>query len=171
MDSLQIIIEHFEAYKKLDSAKMGSFLSHDIEFIDPSMTIVNDFDRIRFFIQFLVENMSDHTILDFKSINEVGEIVTIKWKSSYILKLNNKKIELDYTTHYTVKNGLITKQINEYDLTKYLDQAFGSFLALSYKLDRIKKMMNNQSEKILNDYIKKNTLLRLSTNFNEIHSS
>lgn len=158
MTNIQIVKEHFKAYKKLDSKKMCSYISEEIEFKDPSININNTL-RFKYFIQFLIENMGDHTILDMEEIEESGDVVTLKWKSSYLLKLNNKRIELNYTTHYTLKEKLIVKQVNEYNLTEYLNQAFGKFLTLSYKFDRIKKMMAIQTDKILGGYIANNELM------------
>lgn len=158
MTKKQTIESYFEAFGNLDSLKMNSYYTDDI--ILESLSVgVKKGDEARYYWQFLCNRIKNHKIEIIEiSINE--DIAIVKWRSSSFLTLVGKKVHLTHVSEFIFEGDLICKHKSEYDLKELIEQLFGSLIGKMGDTNFLKKIVKGQTNKLLENYIKENELVK-----------
>ncbi|MGB0885830.1 MAG: nuclear transport factor 2 family protein [Chitinophagales bacterium] len=157
MNNETIVKNFFEAFQKLDSKTMNSFLAKNISFDDPAFGKLNG-DEVKYMWQFLTKNAKNFS-LEFEIISTTKNKLEAKWTAHYTFSATGNKVVNHVNSSFTIKNDKITNHKDEFDLKKWAKQALGKAIGIFGPSFLLKKGIQAQSKQLLKKYMSKNELL------------
>lgn len=157
MTNKEIIEKFYSAFQKLDSKSMNACLAEDIVFEDPAFGKLKG-DEVKYMWQFLCENAKDFK-MEFSEIKETKKGGSAHWEAFYTFSQTGNTVHNIIDAKFEIKNGLITKHQDDFDIKKWVKQAMGSAVGLIGGSFLIKNAVRSKSRSILKSYMRKNALL------------
>ena len=157
MKNKEIIDKFYSAFQNLDSKTMNSFLAEDVIFEDPAFGKLKG-DEVKYMWQFLCENAKDFK-MEFSKITETRQGGTAHWEAYYTFSQTRNQVHNIIEANFEIKNGLIIKHTDDFDIKIWIKQAMGSTLVLIGGSFLVKNVVRKKSNSILVSYIRKNALL------------
>ena len=122
MDTLKKFTEHLS---HLEADALVSLYHDDIIFEDPAFGRLKG-ERVKDMWRLLLgrkkETQLEINVLDFESDGLTG---TASWEAKYIFNVTGRKVHNKITSTFELKDGLIVKQDDKFDLYKWSKQAMG----------------------------------------------
>lgn len=157
MTNKKIIESFYTAFQNEDSKTMNSFLSEEINFEDPAFGKLKG-DDVRFMWQFLTENSKDFS-MTFSNIEANEKTGSAFWEAHYTIGATGNKVHNKIHSIFTFKEGKIVNHKDDFDLQKWVKQAFGSTIGLFGGSSFMRKTVQKKSNALLSKYQNKNSLL------------
>ena len=149
----QTIEKFYSAFQKLDYNAMNDCYSEDIVFSDPVFGLLRG-DEVRAMWEMLCKNAKDFslTFSDIQSIDE--EYYTCKWTATYTFSKTGKKVVNNIKAFMKIKDGKIVAHSDPFRLSTWIGQALGWKGALLGWTGFMKKAVQKNARKSLNNFMK-----------------
>jgi ketosteroid isomerase-like protein len=145
-----VITKFYEAFSKKDWKTMQSCYHDDIVFEDPAFGKLKGEDAKKM-LKMLCEQGKDLE-LRYSDITCSDSTGTAFWEADYTFSATNKKVKNKINASFEIKEGLIIKHTDSFNLRKWAGQALGftGFLIGGTKF--FKKKMNSKARYSLKQY-------------------
>ena len=145
-----IINKFYTAFAKRDWQTMQSCYHDEVTFEDPAFGKLVGDDAKKMW-QMLCEQGKDLKV-EFKDVKCGTESGEAKWEAWYTLSLTKRKIHNTISASFELKDGLIIKHVDDFDLHRWAKQAFGFKGWLLGGTSFFKRQFQTQARKTLNKY-------------------
>jgi limonene-1,2-epoxide hydrolase len=121
---MPVIERFYNAFAQRDWATMGACYHAEARFSDP---VFPDLDSagVKAMWKMLLGGETDLRI-EFSVLEESAEAGLVKWDAYYTFSASKRKVHNVVTSTFTLKDGLIWKQRDTFDLWKWSRQALGT---------------------------------------------
>ena len=148
----KIVSSFYSAFKALDSEKMVSFYHPDIEFEDPAFGKLKG-EKANNMWRMLIESQQGQDFLvEFSNVKEDNENASAKWEAHYIFSKTGRKVHNRIEAEFKLKDGLIIKHTDIFDLHGWAKQALGFKGLLLGGSAFFKKKLNGQTNYLLQKF-------------------
>ena len=120
----QLIEEFYAAFAAHNVKTMASCYHAEIRFEDPVFGRLKG-DEVSKMWHMLIARSNGHLKIEFSNVraNEISG--SANWTAQYVFSTTKRTVINEVTSTFTFKDGLIYKQIDEFDFWKWSKQAFG----------------------------------------------
>lgn len=120
MDNPEILNKFYKAFQQRDYATMQSCYHEDVQFSDPAFQNLNA-KQVKAMWHMLCERGKD-LVVEFDLINENQ----VFWKANYSFSKTGRKVENRITASFQLKEGLIYRHNDQFNLWKWSGMALGT---------------------------------------------
>ncbi len=150
----QVAITYFEGFKNKNPEQMNALYKPDVDgiFNDPVFQNLNT-HQVQSMWSMLLRGSKDLTST-YKIVEVTDTSVTVEWEAHYTYSATGRKVVNNVRSVLQIENGLIVKQIDTFDLSKWTGQALPPVVAQLFAWFpdlTIRKL----AKKTLNGYIEK----------------
>ena len=149
----ELIQTFYEAFARLDHERMQNCYSPDPIFNDPVFGILQG-EEVRAMWEMLCKNAKDFslTFSDIQSLDE--EYYTCKWTATYTFSKTGRKVVNNIKAFMKIKDGKIVEHSDAFRLSTWIGQALGWKGALLGWTGFMKKAVQKNARKSLNNFMK-----------------
>ena len=119
----EIALSFYSFFQEKDGLGMTSLYHPDLEFEDPAFGPLN-YNRTCAMWKMLTKGDSD-LIIDYRLIGVKENIVNIEWIASYTFSKTGKPVKNIIQAEMTIRDGLIFRHQDRFNLHRWASQAFG----------------------------------------------
>jgi ketosteroid isomerase-like protein len=120
----QIIHKFYTAFANADTRTMCGCYHTNIQFSDPAFGLLKGKDVHQMW-KMLIEKSKGNIKIEFFDIKADQYMGSINWVATYNFSKTNRKVINQVRAHFQVKDGLILKQTDDFDIWKWSKQALG----------------------------------------------
>lgn len=146
----QIITKFYTAFAQKDWKTMQSCYHDDIVFEDPAFGQLKG-EKAKKMWRMLCEQGKDLKV-EFSEVSEDEQSGKAHWEAWYTLDLTKRKIHNKIDASFELKDGLIIKHVDTFNLHNWAKQAFGFKGRLFGGTSFFRKKFQAQANKALNRY-------------------
>lgn len=154
-----VIEQFYKAFANVDSDGMKACYHNDIVFEDPAFGVLKG-TRAKAMWQMLCDSQKDK---DFKiiatNIKENDLEGFAHWEAFYTFSKTGRKVHNKIDAVFTLKDGLIIKHTDHFNLHHWAKQALGFKGLILGKTSYFKTKLNQQTNRLLDNYMQKKELL------------
>lgn len=151
----QVITRFYSAFQKLDYKSMQDCYSENAVFNDPVFGLLHG-DEVRAMWEMLCKNAKDFslTFSDIELLDE--EYATCKWVAKYTFSKTGNKVVNNIKAFMKINDGKIVEHSDAFRLSTWIGQALGWKGILFGWTGFMKKAVQKQARKSLDNYMQKN---------------
>lgn len=151
----QVITRFYSAFQKLDYKSMQDCYSETAVFNDPVFGLLHG-DEVRAMWEMLCKNAKDFslTFSDIELLDE--EYATCKWVAKYTFSKTGNKVVNNIKAFMKINDGKIVEHSDAFRLSTWIGQALGWKGILFGWTGFMKKAVQKQARKSLDNYMQKN---------------
>ena len=150
-----VIFNFYSAFKNLDAEKMIACYHDNICFKDPAFGILTG-DRAKNMWRMLVASQKDKNFsVYFDSIMLDFDKGSAHWEAKYNFSQTGRPVHNIIEADFVIKDGLIIKHVDRFNLHRWARQAFGLKGALIGGTGFFKRQLQQRTNKLLDQYEKK----------------
>jgi limonene-1,2-epoxide hydrolase len=146
------IDKFYQAFHNLDAEKMVSLYHPDIEFEDPAFGKLKG-ERAKNMWRMLCHSLTGK---DFRISYNVSyfecENANANWEAFYTFSQTGNKVHNKISASFILKDGLIIKHLDDFDLYDWSKQAMGLKGFLLGNTSFFKKKLNQRTNKLLDNF-------------------
>ncbi len=150
---MNIIEQFYTAFQALDAEKMNACYHDNIVFHDPGFGELKG-ERAKAMWSMLCKNAKNFT-LEFSDVTLEGNKGTAHWEPTYDFSQTGKRVHNIIDATFEIKDGLIIKHTDVFDLHRWAGQALGWKGKLLGGTGFFQKKLLAQTEKMLDRYMAK----------------
>lgn len=120
----KILIKFYTAFKNYDAKTMRSCYHPNINFYDPAFGTLKGHSVSQMW-EMLLKNSKGNMKIEFSDIKADEFQGSIKWIANYNFSKTNRPVTNIIHSKFNFKDGLIIKQVDDFDIWKWSKQAFG----------------------------------------------
>jgi limonene-1,2-epoxide hydrolase len=148
-----VITKFYEAFNNLDADTMCSCYHNDIIFEDPAFSVLNG-ERAKAMWQMLCASQKGK---DFKvmssNISATENKGSAHWEAFYTFSKTGRKVHNKIDAKFEIKDGLIIKHTDTFNLHKWASQAIGIKGLLFGGMGFFKTKLQRQTNNLLDKYM------------------
>lgn len=150
-----IIETFYEAFQNLDAEKMVSLYHPDIEFEDPAFGKLKG-ERAKNMWRMLCATQKGKDFRITYNVSHFGKDNSkANWEAFYTFRPTQRKVHNKISASFILRDGLILKHIDDFNLHSWSKQALGLKGFLLGNTSFFKKKLQLQTNKLLDDFEKK----------------
>lgn len=119
-----IIAKFYRAFANHDATTMEECYHPDVEFNDPVFGTLKG-REVSDMWRMLLERSKGKLKIDFTGISDDGNTGGVQWIASYEFSKTGRNIVNHITANFKMRDGLIIKHTDDFDLWNWSRQAFG----------------------------------------------
>lgn len=150
-----LITGFYKAFQKRDWKKMAACYAPNATFHDEVFDLVGP--EIGAMWRMLCERGKDLK-LEFSNVRGTDKKASAHWEAWYTFTPTKRKVHNIIDAQFTLKNGLITKHVDAFDLHAWAGQALGAKGRLLGGLGMVHKGIRRNARKALDDFMAKHDL-------------
>ncbi len=150
----EIIHKFYSAFHVKDGTKMIELYDDKIVFEDPAFGVLNG-KRAKSMWIMLCSTAKDLEI-SFKILSSTENEVKAYWEAKYTFSRTGRKIHNKINASFVIKDGLIIKHTDSFDLHSWASQGLGIQGKLLGWTGFFKKKLNQQTEGLLIRFMNEN---------------
>jgi limonene-1,2-epoxide hydrolase len=121
----QIILHFYEAFKNMDAESMVACYHDEISFTDPAFGTIKG-EKAKNMWRMLIHSQKDKNFrIHFDSIREDRNRATAHWEAIYVFSKTGREVHNKIEAEFVLKDGLIYKHRDRFNLHKWATQALG----------------------------------------------
>lgn len=148
------IIKFYTAFANADAAQMCECYHPNIQFRDPAFGLLKG-DEVCQMWKMLIESSKGNLKIDFTEIIATEHLGSARWIATYRFSKTNRKVVNSIASKFHFQDGLIVKQIDDFDIWKWAKQALGIKGLLLGWTGFMQKKIQEQARMSLKKYCKK----------------
>jgi len=147
---MNIIEKFYQAFAQRDWKTMQACYHKDVVFEDPAFGVLKGADAHKMW-KMLCEQGKDLNVIpsNIKCTETSG---SANWEAYYTFSKTGKKVHNIVAARFEIKEGLISKHTDEFDLHKWASQALGFTGRIIGGTAFFKRKMNAQTKSLLRKY-------------------
>jgi hypothetical protein len=156
----QLIQNFYTSFKNLDPEGMKKCYHADIQFSDPAFPSLKG-KEVGAMWSMLLENLKkgkDPWLLEFSNVQADDAKGSCHWEAHYTLSTTGKRIHNIIESIFEFKDGLIIRQVDDFDFYRWAKMAFGTTGLLLGWTPIIKGKVQARVSQSLAAYIEKNQI-------------
>ena len=122
--SEQVIEEFYAAFAAHNVKTMASCYHPEIQFVDPVFGTLNG-EEVTKMWHMLIERSNGHLQIEFSNVVSNDVSGSADWTAHYIFSSTKRPVVNEVHSTFIFKDGLIFRQVDEFDMWKWSRQAFG----------------------------------------------
>ncbi|MCU0382854.1 MAG: nuclear transport factor 2 family protein [Cyclobacteriaceae bacterium] len=150
METHQLIEKFYTAFQQKDAASMLACYHPDVIFKDPVFGELNA-DDTKAMWRMLIQRGKDLK-LTFTILQTTNSQATANWQATYTFSLTGRKIENHIHAAFILKDGLLYRHTDTFNVNKWLYMAFGFKGLLIAYMPPLKKKFKSGIKKTLQQY-------------------
>jgi ketosteroid isomerase-like protein len=148
-----IITKFYEAFNNLDADAMCSYYHDDVIFEDPAFGVLKG-QRAKRMWEMLCASQKDKDFRVISSNIKVNEnIGSAHWEAFYTFSKTGRKVHNKIDASFQIKDGLIIKHTDTFNLHKWAGQAIGIKGLLFGGMNFFKTKLQKQTNYLLDKYM------------------
>lgn len=152
---MNIIESFYSCFQRLDGDGMAACYHPDIEFRDPAFGTLHG-DRAKFMWKMLCDSQKGKSfVVTFSNISLKENRGSADWSADYIFSKTGRKVVNHISASFLLKDGLIYKHDDRFNLHKWSSQAFGITGFFIGWTPFFRKKLQRQTNRLLDKYIEK----------------
>ena len=149
----KIITDFYNAFNNLDAEAMCSFYHEDIVFEDPAFGVLKG-ERAKAMWKMLCTSQKGKNFKVISSdIIENENEGSAHWEAFYMFSKTGRKVHNKIDAKFEIKDGLIIKHIDTFNLHKWANQAIGIKGMLFGGMGFFKTKLQKQTSHLLDKFI------------------
>jgi len=151
----ELLDRFYSAFQRLDYKTMQDCYSEDAVFSDPVFGLLHG-NEVRAMWEMLCKNAKDFSLTysDIKSLDE--EYATGNWVATYTFSKTGRKVVNNIKAFVRINNGKIIEHSDAFRLSTWIAQALGWKGVLFGWTNTMKKAVQKQARKNLDNFMQKN---------------
>jgi limonene-1,2-epoxide hydrolase len=146
------VSKFYSAFKDLDAETMVSCYHKDIIFQDPAFGVLKG-DRAKNMWRMLcVSQKGKDFKVEYSGISTNGNYAKAHWEAFYTFSKSGRKVHNTIDAQFEIKDGLIIKHEDTFDLHAWAKQAIGFKGLLFGGTNFFKRKLNAQTNVLLNTF-------------------
>ena len=122
---MNVIEKFYTAFTNLDEEGMVSCYADDIQFEDPAFGILEG-ERAKNMWRMLCKSQKEQNFkVTFSEVKMELEVGSAKWEAEYIFSKTGRAVHNKISASFELRDGLIVKHVDVFDLHKWAKQALG----------------------------------------------
>ena len=152
-DEERIIVDFYQAFQKRDAESMTAYYHPEILFEDPAFGKLQG-DEAKGMWKMLCSSAKDLK-LDFNIVKADKGHVEAYWEAFYTFSATGRKVHNKIRADFEIKDGLIKKHTDSFNLHRWASQALGWKGFLFGASSFFKKKLNKQTRRLLVKFLQK----------------
>lgn len=150
--SRNTIQNFYQAFQALEAEKMVAQYHQDVEFEDPAFGILKG-ERAKNMWRMLIASQKGKDFqVSYSNLSETVDGGSANWEAKYIFSQTGKKVHNKIAAKFELKDGLIVKHIDNFNLHLWAKQALGFKGLLLGGTSFFQKKLNAQTNRLLDKY-------------------
>lgn len=118
------LVKFYSAFANGDFDTMRSCYHKEAQFRDPAFGLLKGTDIFDMW-EMLIKRSKGDLKIEFYDVTATEYLGSARWKAEYKFSKTNRDVINTIKAQYQFKDGLIFKHIDDFDLWKWTEQAFG----------------------------------------------
>jgi ketosteroid isomerase-like protein len=149
----EVAKDFYEAFSRRDAAAMNRWYSEGAEFWDPVFENL-DGRRTRAMWEMICTNARNFS-LTFRIIEASDRHAQVEWVATYDFSMTGRRVVNKIATRMEFANGLIARQVDQFDFPTWARQAFGFAGIVLGRLPPFKRKVQRSARAGLEGFLKK----------------
>ncbi len=150
----QVVEDFYTAFSKLDAEEMVKHYHPDVIFEDPAFGVLEG-ERAKNMWRMLCHSQKGKDFrITFDNITVDGNQARAHWEAFYTFSQTGKKVHNVITAQFEIKDGLVIKHTDTFNLHTWAKQAMGFKGWLIGSTSFFKSKLHATTNKLLDKYVK-----------------
>jgi ketosteroid isomerase-like protein len=119
-----LIHEFYTSFQNGNAKAMGDLYAENATFEDPAFGLL-DAAHTRAMWAMLVKSGGENLKIIFRVVEEDEHRAVAEWKAKYLFSKTNRLVINDIRSTFTIENGKIVKQVDQFNFWKWTTMALG----------------------------------------------
>ncbi len=124
MDAVELVTKFYSSFQRRDADAMCSCYAPKVAFSDPVFVGLED-DRARGMWRMLCKQAGPDLRVEFRDVTGDATRASAHWEAWYTFSATKKKVHNVIEARFELKDGLIVKHTDTFDLPRWMGQALG----------------------------------------------
>lgn len=154
MDGVALVTKFYESFQRRDAEAMCACYAPKVSFSDPVFVGLED-DRARGMWRMLCKQAGPDLRVEFRDVKGDATHASAHWEAWYTFSATGKKVHNVIDATFELRDGLVVRHLDHFDLPKWMGQALGVPGKLFGRTSFMQNTLRKQAQKGLDAFLAK----------------